>query len=296
MKLRSFATYHPWTICLYFIGIMVYTMMVNDPINMVIACVGSHILYASCCSRRQWFHHVVTSLVIIMIIACTNPLFVHQGVTILWYMNYNPITLEAFYYGLAFGSMIVSMLTLCRIMHQLMRSDKILYIFGSFLPTAGLLFSMILRLIPKFQKQMKQILQAQRTLGMDIHQGSIWKRIRICVTAFSMMITWAFEHGVECADSMKARGYGSHRRSHFSLYHIEKRDRILYVVLLLFLLLLGYGYLTFYSHMYYYPHVTPIPTTFMAILGYFAYGIYFLIPLWMEGRERIIWHYVRAQM
>lgn len=296
MKLRSFASYHPWTICLYFLGIMVYTMLVNDPVNMIIACVGSHMLYAYCCTRRQWVRHVGTSLIIVIIIACSNPLFVHQGITILWYMNYNPITLEAFYYGLSFGAMIISMLTLCRVMHQLMRTDKVMYIFGSTLPTVGLLFSMILRLIPKFQKQMKQILLAQRTLGMDIHRGSFWRRIRIGVSAFSMMITWAFEHGVECADSMKARGYGSHQRSHFSLYYIEKRDLIMYIVFILFMFLLGYGYLTFYAHMYYYPHVTPIPSTLMALFGYIAYGVYFLIPILIEGRDQMIWHYVRAEM
>lgn len=296
MGLRNFASYHPWTIGFYFLIIGMYTMMVNDPINMMIASLGSHMLFACCSDTKTFLHHVGYSIIILLIIAVTNPLFVHQGVTILFYMNYNPITLEAVLYGFAFGSMITSILTLCRVLHTVMSTDKILYLFGSMIPTLGLIFSMILQLIPKFQRQMKQIIQTQRLLGNDIKIGSIGKRIRIASMAFSMMVTWAFEHGVMCADSMKARGYGLKRRTYFAFYRLEKRDVLMLICFILTVIVLLGGFMTQFSHVYYYPHVTSIPSNFIALLAYGGYGCLFMLPILLEGREQLLWRYVHAKI
>ena len=67
---------------------------------------------------------------------------------------------------------------------------------------------MTLRFIPKFKAQMDAVVDAQRNIGRDISQGSLWHRTKIAITVLSIMVTWALENAIETADSMKSRGYG----------------------------------------------------------------------------------------
>ena len=111
-----------------------------------------------------------------------------------------------------------------------MTSDKFIYLFGSLLPSVSLLFIMILRLIPGYQKRIRQIQEARSSVGLGINTVTRGEKIHQGMVLLSTMMTWALEGGVVMADSMKSRGYGCcARRTSFSLYRFEKKDRILLV-------------------------------------------------------------------
>ena len=97
--------------------------------------------------------------------AVTNPIFVHNGETILFFMNDNPVTLEAFIYGGAASLMIVSVLLWCRCYSAVLTTDKFLYLFGKVIPKLGLILSMAFRFIPLFKYQIRKINQSQKTIG-----------------------------------------------------------------------------------------------------------------------------------
>lgn len=58
-----------------------------------------------------------------------------------------------------------------------MTSDKFIYIFGKILPALSLIFSMVLRFVPRYLAQIKVISNAQKCIGRDVSQ-EISSRVR----------------------------------------------------------------------------------------------------------------------
>lgn len=95
-----------------------------------------------------------------------NPLFVHNGETILFFMNDNPITLEAFFYGMIVAVMIIAVMFWCKNYNEIMTSDKFIYLFGKVTPRLSLVLSMALRFIPLFRRQIGAISKTQKAMGL----------------------------------------------------------------------------------------------------------------------------------
>ena len=79
---------------------------------------------------------------VFLISALVNPLFNHEGVTLLFYFRTgNPLTLESIVYGLASGVMLVSVLNWFSCYQVIMTSDKFIYLFGKLIPAMSLILS-----------------------------------------------------------------------------------------------------------------------------------------------------------
>ena len=57
---------------------------------------------------RELARNLAYYFFLFLLLAVVNPLFVHNGETILFFMNDNPITLEAFFYGMIVAVMIIA--------------------------------------------------------------------------------------------------------------------------------------------------------------------------------------------
>lgn len=114
----------------------------------------------------------------LLFMAVMNPVFNHQGVTILFYLNNgNPITKESILYGVAAACMFVTVIVWFSCYNVVMTSDKFIYIFGKILPALSLIFSMVLRFVPRYLAQIKVISNAQKCIGRDVSQ-EISSRVR----------------------------------------------------------------------------------------------------------------------
>ena len=122
--------------------------------------------------------------------------------------------------------------------NAVMTTDKFVYLFGRVIPALSLILSMALRFVPRFRAQLKVVSDAQKCVGRDVSNGSLWQRAKHGVRILSIMLTWALENAIETADSMRSRGYGLTGRTAFSIYRFDGRDRSA----LLFLLFCG-GYI-----------------------------------------------------
>ena len=70
------------------------------------------------------FTELVFFFFMFIIMAVTNPIFVHNGETILFFMNDNPVTLEALIYGAMASLMIVGVMLWCRCYSDILTTDK----------------------------------------------------------------------------------------------------------------------------------------------------------------------------
>ena len=82
-----------------------------------------------------------------------------------------------------------------------MTSDKFLYLFGKAAPSVSLVLTMILRLLPNYEKKIAQIGNARKSIGMSAENGTTKEKAEHGLTIVSVMTSWALEGGIIMADS-----------------------------------------------------------------------------------------------
>ncbi|WP_414151167.1 energy-coupling factor transporter transmembrane component T [Acetobacterium carbinolicum] len=295
----AFSTYHPIINFFYFVVVLTISVFFNHPVILGVS-LTSAIIYSMVLQGWQKVlkFNFLFMLPMLIIVALINPLFNHAGVTILFYLkNGNPITLESIIYGIVMSVMLVQVIIWFSCYNIIMTSDKFIYLFGRIIPALSLIFSMVLRFVPKFKAQLKVISNGQKCIGRDITNGNILMRARHGVTILSIMVTWALENAIETADSMKARGYGLSGRTAFSLYRFDKRDKGMLAMMLGLLLLFIVGVSMGNTFVQYNPAIVISginPVTFFSFFTYFIFGAFCLMPVAVDGLSYLRWEKMKA--
>lgn len=285
---------NPIAAAIYFIAVAGIAMLCIDPLLLFISLCGSLLLFFlrnGFCSMRSH----VAYLLLFAVTALINPLVSHNGVTVLFMLNDNPITLEALLYGVTASTMILAVLYWFRSFSQIMSSDKLLYLFGRLSPKLSLVLSMGLRYVPLFINQMHRVSQTQTALGL-YKDGNIVDKIKGRLRVFSVMITWALENGIVTADSMTARGYGLSKRTHFSVFRLQKSDAIFITTTLILFALTCTCAATGAIGFEFYPALAHAEQTTLSAVGYISYGILAILPSAVEVKEKIKWKYLKSKI
>lgn len=288
--MSAFEKYHPAVLMLYFLSVLLVCMFVPNPVIQLLALLGG-----SCfCLTRHPQSGMVSGMAgflgLFLLITFTNPLFSHNGVTPLFFLNGNPVTMEALACGAAIAVMVVAVLLWCRCYTDIMTSDKFLYLFGKTLPKLSLVLSMALRFVPMFKRQMRRVSRAQKAMGL-YSSGSYTDRVRGAMRVFTAMIAWSIENAMEASISMKARGYGLKGRTSFALFRFRAYDGRMLAVTLLLLSITLCGVGTGQTVFYYYPRISGLNASAFAAAVYIAFGILSFLPFMIEVREKIKWNY-----
>ena len=219
---------HPLTLVVYYVTVLFFICFEMHPVTAVtgLCCV----LCSSKWMETDNIFGKIRQLCFIFIVAALlNPLFYHNGATPLFYINGKPITAEASIYGLVMGITVLSVLFLCMQFQQIFTSEKILYLVGKISPKSALILSMSLRMIPMYQMQFRKIKEVQKSLGA-YGEGTLFDICKENLEVFSATITWALEHSMETADAMRARGYGTGKRTYFMIFRMKKMDVFLCIL------------------------------------------------------------------
>lgn len=229
----AFSSFHPTINFLYFGLVLSFSMLFMHPACLVISMAGALTYSIYLRGRKAVRFHLLFMLPLMLVTALINPAFNHEGATILAYLpTGNPLTLESIAYGVAAATMLVSVMSWFSCYHEIMTSDKFVYLFGRIIPALSLILSMTLRFVPKFKAQVRVVSRAQRCVGRDVSNGGLLRRAGNGLTILSILVTWSLENAIETADSMKSRGYGLPGRTAFSIYRFDRRDRNALVFLL----------------------------------------------------------------
>ncbi|WP_206460087.1 energy-coupling factor transporter transmembrane component T [Anaerovorax sp. IOR16] len=288
--MKLFATYHPSVLLVYFIGVIGITMFTMNPLLLLISFLGAFGFAIQLENKQIVFASFAFYIPMFFLISVTNPLFSHNGVTPLFFLNDQPVTLEAMLYGAAIGGMIVSVMYWCRCYNLIMTSDKFIYLFGKVIPKLSLVISMAIRFVPLFIKQIKHISTVQKTMGIYATK-SIVDRVLSGFRIFSAMITWSLENAVDTAASMRARGYGLSGRTNFSLFRFTLRDGIMLSVILALLITALIGNNMGVLDYSFYPRMSRIQISPLAIITYITLLTLLFIPFVVEVEENRKWNY-----
>ena len=293
----TFQKYHPLVNFLYFTLVISFAMALNHPLAQGISFTCACIYAVQAEGKKAVLFTLKWCLPVMLVTAFMNPAFSHEGVTILLYFpTGNPLTLESILYGLSSGVMIATVMLWFLNFNRCVTSDKFIYLFGRVIPAMSLVLSMTLRFIPKFKSQMNTVIEAQRSIGRDISQGSLWQRTKTAITVLSIMVTWALENAIETADSMKSRGYGLKGRTAFSIYRFDDRDKmaLLYLGFCGFYLLEGMIVSAFGFR--YFPSIRYIGLNTVTLSFQFVYLILCIMPVVLNSLEERKWKAIHSKM
>ena len=285
-----FGGFHPSVNLLYFIAVIGFAMFFTHPVCLALslACAFSYAAYIN--GRRAIRFSLIYMLPLLLITVLLNPLFSHQGVTILaYYPNGNPLTLESILYGFAAASMLITVILWFVCFNEVMTSDKLVYLFGRLIPAMSLILSMALRFVPRFMAQIKVISNAQKCIGRDASSGNIIRKFKHGVKIVSILVTWALENAIETADSMKGRGYGLPGRTAFSIFRFDRRDLYALLYILTCAAVVIAGAATGAYHFSYYPAVRGQWTGFGTIVIFAAYFALGAFPVILNIKDDIGW-------
>lgn len=297
MKKDVFSTFHPLVNFVYFVLVIGYAMFLMHPVFLGLSCAGGMIYYLYLQRWRAMKTALWMMIPVFLISAAVNPLFNHEGVTLILYLkNGNPLTLESILYGLATGVMLVSVLNWFFCYQAVMTSDKFIYLFGKIIPAMSLILSMILRFVPRFQEQIKKVSDSQKCIGRDVTNGNIIARAKHGMKILSVMTSWALENSVETADSMRSRGYGLRGRNNFSIYRFDTRDKIIFGILMFLGGCVFIGKISGSVNFLYYPMLRMNRNTLQAVIIYSCYGILCFLPTIMNMIEDLKWHYLKSKI
>ena len=283
---------NPIVILVYFASAAGIAMLCMNPVMQAIGLIGAMGFFLIGKANRKTGHLPMLALALIAFLI--NPLFTHNGATVLFFLNGNPITLEAFVYGAVCGVMLLAMLYWFRSFSVLMASDKILYLFSKISPKLGLMVSMALRYIPLFSAQLKKTSQAQRAMG-TIRSDDTLARIRGGVRVFSVTLTWALENGIVTADAMEARGYGEGKRTSFAIYRFQRRDGAVTAFIAVLSGWIFYGIFRGWADFRYYPTFS-VAHDAASMFIYIAYALLVALPSVIEAGEMMRWKYLKSKI
>lgn len=293
--MKSFASMHPVVLFLYYVAVVFMTMFMMHPAILILSLIGSLLFFLMFNPLRQFLRDIGFYIFVFLLIALTNPLFVHRGETILFFFNDNPVTKEAFIYGIVIAAMLVAVIFWSKSYTILMTSDKFVYLFGKAIPKLSLIISMTLRFIPLFRIQMKKVNQTQKTLGVYTSK-SIVDRILSGVRTFNSLLTWSLENSISQADSMKARGYGLKGRTNYSLFKWSSRDYSLLVIIGGIFLVVMYLNVGDIYNFNYYPLVSTFDFSIKHLMELSIIFILMILPTLVEVKENLQWHYYKSKI
>lgn len=286
----SFSEYHPFINLIYFAFTISFSLVLTHPLAQGISLICAVIYAVSINGKKSVIFLLKYCLPMVLLTAFINPAFNHEGVTtLLYFPNGNPLTLESILYGFSAGVMIITTLMWFSSFNRVMTTDKFIYLFGKVIPALSLVLSMSLRFVPKFKSQMQTVTEAQRSIGRDVSNGSLFERTKTAIHIFSIMITWSLENAIETADSMKSRGYGLKGRTAFSIYRFDERDKYTLAWLSFCGLFLVAGTILNAFGFRYFPDIRYAAFDMTTIPFYCAYSALCITPVILNLKEERKW-------
>lgn len=292
MRRDTFSTFHPAINFLFFIGAIALGMILLHPAFLAVSVLGSAAFYAVI-RRRESLPFLGRMTALFLLLSMLNPLLNTNGERVLFTYFNRAYTLEALIYGMALAAMMISVLQWFACYNAVMTSDKFLYLFGRLIPSASLVLTMILRLVPEYQKKLSQINQAQKCIGRSADAGTKKEKAEHGLVLVSALTSWALEGGIVMADSMRSRGYGCGTRTAFSLYRFEGRDKLLLAVMAALIGAVVYCTAMGGAAAEYTPYFAVAGNKY-TFVGAAAYLLFLLIPTAVNITEDIIWHILKS--
>lgn len=282
----AFADLNPIVNVVFFLLAIVFGMIFMHPYYLLLSSLLSVLFYVSIAGRKA-LKLFVSILPLILLVAILNPLLNDNGDTVLFTYFGRNYTMEGLIYGLVFALILLVISFWFAAYSKLITSDKFIYIFGPLAPSLSLVFTMVLRFVPNYMRKARQIVTARKSIGKGDKRDA--------PAIIGALTTWGFESGITTSDSMRSRGYGSGKRTNYSIYRFRLSDAIVLVVMLVLSAVVAFCGIKGGTAASFVPALD-ITCNQYTIVGLIAYGLLLLIPIIINLREVIMWQILKSKI
>lgn len=274
---------HPAAVFTYYAAVILLAMLYFNPVYIALGILFAVLHCLVYIGGKSLVRHLLFGLPAYALIAVLNPVVSHGGRTVLFRGFGMRISLESLFYGACSGAMLLLVLLWFSVYNRVVTAEKFMFLFSRAAASSAMLVTMAQRMVPLFLRRLKAVRAAQKTLGGT---GSAKNRFSGALREISILMSWSMEEGLDTADSMKSRGYGSRRRSHFSLYRFTARDTAFLAATVFLAGISAAGYYTSVSE-YFYP-VFYLRIRTAGYLSLSAYAVLCLLPLAAEAARSAV--------
>ena len=294
MRQDAFAKCHPAVNFLFFVGAIGFGVLIQHPIYLIAGGLSAAAYYLLLTGMAGW-KRILGLIPLFLLLTVINPLFNTQGQRILFRVFGRPYTLEALIYGADVAGIFVLMLLWFGCYNKILTGDKFTSLFGNLIPAISLLLVMVFRMVPALLGKARQIANARRSVGRG---GGTAKKDKLQegMTVLSALISWALEGSIVTGDSMRARGYGTARRTSFRIYRMTGLDWLLLIVLLVLAAGVIAAAATGAVAAAFTPELHMTPVSGPHVPGFLAYCAYLLIPTALHIKEALQWSISRSKI
>ncbi|RHW42866.1 energy-coupling factor transporter transmembrane protein EcfT [Neobacillus notoginsengisoli] len=281
---------HPFTAFFYYAGALAMLILFQHPVFLLAGftfVLLVNFVQDRCRGLQRWFFFLATSGLLIFLV---NPLFNERGRHVLLEVWDHRITLEAVTLGGMSALSIMGIIALFVSYNEIMTPNKLLFLFAKVMPQFAVLLMLTLRFIPLMRIRLGEIAAVQASKGILAGSGKLRERAKNGMLYIQALLVFSLEEAIQTADSMKARGYGSGKRSsyhHFRFRRIDWLSLGLLVPSILFAIYgrsMGFGVLTVY------PVMEEIGLPKQELLGILLSFVFFLAyPVIIELKGAFGW-------
>lgn len=274
----AFERLNPKIIFFWFLSAIVFTVVFFRPLYVIVSALFSCLLL--CFVRgRSAYKTVISLFVLFILLTLINPLFSTKGSTVLFtYFSSRLYTLEALEYGAETAGIFVSVMMLFSSFNKIMTGDKLTAVFGTRFPSLSLIFTMVLRLIPEYEKKARTISGARYAIGKAPADSGKKQTVKNSTDVLSSLTSFALENSLSTADSMRSRGYGMSKKTDYIDYSLKQMDIVyIAIMMILFVLVIALAY----------KFILP---------GVIAYSMFLSMPCILNAKESIKWRALKSKI
>ncbi|SDN01510.1 energy-coupling factor transporter transmembrane component T [Acetanaerobacterium elongatum] len=299
MRTLGFFACHPATQLLYFAAVLTLSLLSMNPVIITTSIVFALCVNLYYCGRQELVLMLRVALPLFVLITLANPLISHRGRMVLFTLFNRSFTLEALLYGAVSGLMLAAVLLWFNAFTLVVNNDRLRFLLGGALPSAALIVTMTLRLIPHLLRRQSEIDGALSLLEQDKPFGGDKKhKLRITIlkakrlsSVFTILLAAALEDSLDTARSMNARGYGTARRTQYTRHRFKLQDAVICVLLSLLTVLSILLYTLCNVRFAFYPVMTPLTFSGYEGLFYLLFAGLAAVPFICDGWEALRWRF-----
>lgn len=205
---RTLRGYRAWFVIAYLVAVTGLSVTVTRPEFAALSLTGA--VCAGCVfrGRKAAVFAIAFCLPAAVIAALVNPMVNHLGVTVLFYLFSNPVTAEAFYYGVAAGSVFAAVIMWFYAFRSVMTGENFAAAAGRAMPKTALTLRIALGCEPALRSDIREISDARAMLGEK-------RNLRHGLKTLDAAVGCALEDSVETAAQLRARGFGLRPRTDY---------------------------------------------------------------------------------
>ena len=262
MVIKKFKDSHPSVLVVYFLSIIVL-LFIQRNYCFILLMSSLAVLMDYFYNKDKFFKHLKYVLILLVVVIFIVPLLVQSSNDII--------------YSLLVGIFLSGLFLWYKVMRYFVKDYHIVYLFGSILPSFGLVISIFFNLINKLKKQYQKIKEANYHIPVK-------NKITYYRNVIVILVTYAFESSLDMIKSMISRGYGKANRTSFYLYIFKKDDVLKLIAIILLSIICFWGYYGYYRN---YSLLQAYHFELIDLLFFASYLLLGVLPILLGGKKNV---------